>query len=271
MLGIVLSRRDFRETDQIISLYSLEKGKKEALARGVKKITSKNSGSLEPFSIVEVEIIPGKEIDRIGSVQTIELFKNIRADFNKMVLAQRAVSLVEQLFSNSEPDAPSFNIFFSWLQNLNQSPSASPVLLDTLVIKLLACLGFAPELNHCGVCGRSYLPLTKGERGWGLPSPALPRVYYFNIAAGGLICPECQEKSLSSEQLLPLTPTTLQALRTIMAADWKPIFSLTLDKKEAGALHKLVYRFGVFHSGKKLKEWHNQDELSTPRTIDRKK
>ena len=42
MLAIVLSRRDFREFDQIVSLYTKEKGKLEVLARGVKKITSKH-------------------------------------------------------------------------------------------------------------------------------------------------------------------------------------------------------------------------------------
>ena len=53
-----LERFKDSENDQIISLYTLEKGKQEVLARGVKKITSKNSAHLEPFSFVEVEIVP---------------------------------------------------------------------------------------------------------------------------------------------------------------------------------------------------------------------
>ncbi|MFZ2978199.1 MAG: DNA repair protein RecO, partial [Candidatus Magasanikiibacteriota bacterium] len=69
MKAIVLSRRDFREADQIISLYTLEKGKMEILARGIKKITSKNSAHLEPFSLVEAEIIFGKELNYLGAVQ----------------------------------------------------------------------------------------------------------------------------------------------------------------------------------------------------------
>ncbi len=248
MLAIVLSRHNFREADQIISLYTLEQGKREALARGVKKITSKNSGSLESFSVVEVEIIPGKEIDHIGSVQSIELFKNIRSDFEKMTIAQQAVSIIEQLFSNNEPDAPSFNVIFSWLQNLNQSSNASPILLDAFMIKLLSRLGFAPGLEICVRCGNTPSPLRRGTEG--------EVSFTFDIAAGGLICPECKQKSVASEQLFPLTPVTLQTLRTFITADWKPIFSLILGKKEAGELHKLVYKFAVFHSGKKLKEWN---------------
>jgi len=41
MLAIVLNRRDFREFDQIISFYSQEHGKIEALARGIKKLQVK--------------------------------------------------------------------------------------------------------------------------------------------------------------------------------------------------------------------------------------
>ena len=62
MLAFVLSRRDFREYDQSISLYTLEKGRLEVLARGVKKILSKNAAHLEPFCLIEAEIIQGKEI-----------------------------------------------------------------------------------------------------------------------------------------------------------------------------------------------------------------
>ena len=270
MLAIVLRRHDFREADQIISLYTREVGKREALARGVKKITSKNSGSLEPFSVIEAEIIPGKEIDHIGSVQIIELFKNIRSDFDKMVLAQRAVSLIEQLFSNSEPDTQSFNVIYSWFQALDQSSSASPILLAAFMMKLLSRLGFAPELENCSGCGRSSsLPLSR-------PLPTLPLkgegddssppfkegtggvvLVAFDIPAGGVVCAECRAKPNPSEQLLSLTPGTLQALRTIITADWNQIFPLILDKKDTDELHKFVHRFAVFHSGKKLKEWRS--------------
>ena len=77
MKAIVLSRRDFRESDQIISLYTKEKGKLELLARGVKKITSKNSAHLEPFSLVDIDIAYGKEFNHLTKVQPIEYFKNI--------------------------------------------------------------------------------------------------------------------------------------------------------------------------------------------------
>ena len=61
MLSIVLNRHDFRENDQMVSLYTKERGKVAVLAKGIKKITSKNSASLMPFSLLEADILPGKE------------------------------------------------------------------------------------------------------------------------------------------------------------------------------------------------------------------
>ena len=87
MEAIVLSSRDFREFDQIISLYTKEQGKLELLARGVKKIISKNSAHLEPFSNVFIEIAKGKEIDHLTKVVPIMFFPNIRKDLSKSLSA----------------------------------------------------------------------------------------------------------------------------------------------------------------------------------------
>ena len=84
MLAIVLSRRDFRENDQIITFYTKERGLVSALARGAKKSVSKNAAALEPLSYVEVELVPGKELQHVTQVYTIEYFPFIRQNLTKI-------------------------------------------------------------------------------------------------------------------------------------------------------------------------------------------
>jgi len=142
MQSITLSRRDFREFDQIISLYTLEKGKQEVLARGVKKITSKNSAHLEPFSLVEVEIVPGKEIDHLTKVQPINYFVNIRKDLQKSLASAYIVNLTDKLVHSGEQDERIFELLFRWLQFVNhKSTILNPQLLDGFAVKLLILLG----------------------------------------------------------------------------------------------------------------------------------
>jgi hypothetical protein len=99
MEAIVLSRRDFREYDQIITVYTKEQGKLELLARGVKKIVSKNTAHLEPFSYGMIESVPGKEILHLTTAQPLHTFPFIRSNLEFFVLEWDVGSSVYRLNS----------------------------------------------------------------------------------------------------------------------------------------------------------------------------
>ena len=144
MQAIVLSRRDFREFDQMISVYTKEKGKLNLLARGVKKIISKNSAHLEPFSLVDIEIARGKEIDHLTKVVPINYFSNIRADLQKSLAAGFIVSTTDKLLHTNEPDKRIFDLFVGWLNSLNIQYPISNIFssIDGYIVSLLNCLGY---------------------------------------------------------------------------------------------------------------------------------
>lgn len=144
MLSLILSRRDFREFDQIVSFYTKEKGKVEVLARGVKKIISKNVAHLEPFSCVDAEIIMGKELARLGAVQPINYFANIRADLQKSLAAGYVVSLLDKILHPGEKDERIFNLTVEFLEYLNLPTRqlANLQLIDGYIVTLLHCLGY---------------------------------------------------------------------------------------------------------------------------------
>lgn len=154
MQAIVLARRDFREFDQMISVYTKEKGKLNLLARGIKKITSKNSAHLEPFSLVEIEVVPGKEIDHLTKVVPVNYFSNIRADLQKSLAAGFVASTTDKLLHVSEPDKRIFDLLNRWLDFVNlHSTICNLQLVDDYIVKLLNCLGYdihsaGVEINH---------------------------------------------------------------------------------------------------------------------------
>jgi recombinational DNA repair protein (RecF pathway) len=142
MLSIVLARRDFREYDQIISLYTKEKGKIELIARGVKKIKSKNTAHLEPFSVVDVGIASGKEIDYLTKVQGVEFYKNIRNNFQKSLISGYVVGLINKLVQVGESDERIFNSLINWLDFLNNKNNSRLIFIDSYVVLFLYYLGF---------------------------------------------------------------------------------------------------------------------------------
>ncbi|MFA6485946.1 MAG: DNA repair protein RecO [Candidatus Magasanikbacteria bacterium] len=153
MKAVILSRRDWREHDQIISLYTREHGKIEALARGVKKILSKNSAYLEPGCFVEAEIIPGKkDWAHLGSVTPINIFKNMRADLSASLAVGYAMNLADKNIHAGEADQRMFEMISGWLNWMDSTtviPSKArdlqPLFLIVFITKFLALLGFDPS------------------------------------------------------------------------------------------------------------------------------
>lgn len=236
MIAFVLSRRDFRETDQIITLYTLEKGKIEALAKGIKKTTSKNSAFLEPFFLVEAEIIAGKELNRLASVQPIESFKKIRADMNKSLLAGNVVNFIGRLLHENERETKIFNLLHSWLDYLENSDKFTKVLPVGFIVKLLDVLGFVPELSHCVVCNKKFL------------NSSLNSKVFFNPAAGGIICSAClSKKDEVEDHHLLLSNDDVKVWRELLNNDWNKIPSAVSDK-----LNQAIYEFAEYHSERKI-------------------
>lgn len=142
MLAITLARRDFREYDQTVTFYTKEHGKVEAVARGVKKITAKNNAALEPPSLLEVEIIPGRTARYAGTVEIIKNYRAIRAHLDRALIAQSALSAVNVLVAGQEKDEGIFKLITDFLDFLDSVQPAEDS-LDRFIIELTGCLGFS--------------------------------------------------------------------------------------------------------------------------------
>jgi DNA repair protein RecO (recombination protein O) len=231
MLAIVLKRRDFRENDQMITLYTREKGKISALARGVKKITGKNSAFLEPFFYVEAEIIPGKDVHHLAKAVGLESYKNIRASLAKSLAAGRVVSLVDRLVEENERDIKIFSLLKNWLDFVNEK-SSGPGHSYGFLARLFKIIGFEPALDRCVICGK--------------PRANKSSKTYFSLTRGGVVCADCRGKNHDgSFALLPSADThAWQLFLQGDITDWPAEISPFLKK--------LLMNFCEFHGERKL-------------------
>ena len=149
MLAIVLSRTNFREYDQVISLYTQEFGKRECLARGIKKMTSKNAAALLPFSLLELEIVPCKEIDHMTSAQPIRIFTDTIHDLDKISIASYAGKIANEFILPNEKDEEIFSLLLSFLDFVNSVEKINSLNLATgFILKLWQCFGFGEEEKY---------------------------------------------------------------------------------------------------------------------------
>ena len=85
---------DLGEADRIVTLYSRDDGKVRAVAKGVRRTTSRSAGHLEPFTLSDVLLAVGRELDVISQADTLDAFRAVRED---LVLTTHAYYLAEMV------------------------------------------------------------------------------------------------------------------------------------------------------------------------------
>ncbi len=230
MYAFVLRRSNLRENDQLVSLYTWEKGKIDTLVRGVKKITSKNSAYLEPVFLIEAEIIPGKEINHLTKAVPFFCYKNILKDLEKITLLRTAFSWLSVLTHNNQRDSKVFLLIKHWLEFLDGTDKISTALGYSFLANLVAEFGFMPSLDNCAVCDDKN------------------NLIGFYPSGGGVICRRCLLiKKQQDIKVYPIRLVDLQALKWLFSKQWNKV-----AEQNTEIANRLVFLYAQYHSEKKL-------------------
>lgn len=248
MQAIVLNRKNFREFDQIISLFSYTAGKIELLARGVKKISSKNSALLEPGALVEITVVPGKEIDHLTKVQPVAYYVAARTHLPTARALAYVTKLTDQMTPAAHRDEAIFWLLKTWLDQIEKMAATefTPGIVDAYVLKLLGILGWSPVLSGCVFCARSVAELTRVNMS-----------IEFSASGGGLVCTECVQTQKNT--VLPVRTCTLSILSLLQL--WQSAdFAVSardslLWSADYTAAHELVHTFLEYATERAWPDW----------------
>src|SRR5690349_11148474 len=96
--AVVLRVQKLGESDRIVTLLTRRHGRIRAVARGVRKMTSKYGARLEPFGHVDVQWAQGSALHTIFQVEGVNLFgKHFVADYSRYTTASAIVETAERL------------------------------------------------------------------------------------------------------------------------------------------------------------------------------
>jgi len=252
MHAIVLHRRDYKESDQIITVYTREQGRLDLLARGVKKIVSNNTAQLEPFSVVRIEITPGKEFQYLTKVYGVEYFSDIRGDLLKIAIASFVINALYRLLQLQQTDERVFDLIYAFLQHVESSQDQQSLLfsLDVFFLKLMCVFGFEPVTDRCVLSG---VLLTDFEK---------EKLFGFYFLGGGIVCPqEFELKKKIGEHVIAVTRPQLFLLNLFLEKGFTAFDMGNFDKKIAHELHRLVYEFTLYHNEKEVVDWSRAMEV----------
>ncbi len=215
--AVVLRCQKLGESDRIVTLFTRRHGRVRAVAKGVRRTTSKFGGRLEPFGHIDVQIAEGRgSLHTIAQVEGIDLYgRRLVDDYSRYTTANVIAETAERLTSEEEdPALQLYLLTLGALRSLSASEHASTLVLDSYLLRAMGYAGWAPALTSCAVCG------TPGEH------------RAFSVPAGGCVCAECRPPGAAHP-----APTTLKLMAALAAGDWvRADVSEAAQRREASTL-----------------------------------
>jgi len=215
--AVILKRMDLGEADRIVTFFSRDVGKIRAVAKGVRKTTSRSAGHLEPFTLSDVMFAVGRELDVISQADTLESFRQVREDLVLTTHAYYLAEVVDLLTEDRMENRAVFDILVEGLRDLADNTDSRLVLI-IFHLRLLEALGYRPELRECVNCRATIEP----ERN------------QFSAQVGGVLCPGCGPHEATAHGV---GTSTLKLLRFLQLTEGRRPVSVPVPVgREAEAL-----------------------------------
>ncbi|MEI7474379.1 MAG: DNA repair protein RecO [bacterium] len=194
--GINIKSYNLGENDKIIVIYTKEHGIIRAVAKGVKKQTSKLAGRMELLIANQLLIAKGKSLDIVSQAQSIEIFKNLRKDFDKLTYSIYIGEVVLNFGLEKDPNSSLiYELLFNSLKNVSLATSENEVLwaINSFLLKFMKIEGYALELKNCTKC--------KEEDNFDN--------LYICYDSGGVVCSKCKH---TAPQKIQVTKNLLKLM-----------------------------------------------------------
>ena len=230
--AIVLKHSDFGEADRMLTLFTREKGKLKAIAKGARKTRSRNAGHVEPFSQVTLQLARGRNLYIVTQAEAIHTHASLAEDLLRLGYASYIVELLERFSVEEDENGALYRLLRDTLDRL-ESHDQEQVAVRYYEIRLLDLLGFRPELHVCLNCEKEI----KAED------------QYFSSQKGGVLCPNCGPLDVSAQ---PISMRALKYLRHFQRSSYADALRAKLDKDLQFELETLMNHYLTYLLEKRL-------------------
>jgi DNA repair protein RecO (recombination protein O) len=236
--GVVLRVQKLGEADRIITLVTRKNGKVRAVAKGVRRTTSRFGARVEPFAHVDVQFYTGRTLDIITQVQTLDAFgAGIMSDYQRYTAGCAVLETADRLCpEEGEPVLRLYLLVTGALRALADGTRDPSLVLDAFLLRAMAFAGWAPAMRECARCNE--------------PGPHKS----FSVPAGGSVCPRCRPAGSA----VP-AQDTLRLMDALANGTWDVAEAATPSARREGS--------GLIAA---LLQWHLERQLRSLPLVERK-
>ena len=222
--ALVLRHRRLGDADRIVTLLTPGRGKLDAVARGVLRPRSKLAGHLQPATCVDVLLAHGRNLDIITQAQTIESFRGLRGDLDRLSTAIYLTELSDRL-TVEQPHAPEgrsvYQLLHASLLRLARGDGLQLV-SRSFELALLEATGFRPEWRSCIACGAA------------VEADAVT----WSSLGGGVVCAGCRPVH---PEATAIDATVLKVLRAMQDGPYEEAARIRLTPELAAGLERVMH------------------------------
>jgi DNA repair protein RecO (recombination protein O) len=151
--AIVLSRFDLGEADRVLTLITPGGGKLKAIAKGVRRPTSRLGGSLEPFAELTVALARGRTFDVVTEVRVGHAWLHLRDSLEPAATAWYLAELADRSLEERHAAEPLYALLRRAYELLDAGMAPGRV-ARWYEMHLADELGVRPEVDRCVECDR---------------------------------------------------------------------------------------------------------------------
>lgn len=220
--AVILRTHKLGEADRIVTMLSRGHGKIRAVAKGVRRTSSKFGSRLEPFMVADVQLYQGRTLDIVQQAESLGTYgAQIAAHYERYTAAHAMVETADRL-TDAEATGQQYLLLVGGLRALARGEHAARSILDSYLLRAMSLSGWAPALHDCARCGAA------GPHG------------FFVAQLGGVVCADCAPAGAAR-----VSPGTLTLLHALVRGEWEQIDQAA--ETDAASASGLIGAYAQWH------------------------
>lgn len=210
--ALILREVKYREADRILTVLTPGDGKLTVMARGALRKSCRYAAACQALCYSELTLFGNRGRWSVNEAETAEQFLPLREDLELLALGSYFAEALEAVSDEDSPNPGMLQLGLNSLYALSRGLYVPEQIKAVFELRLMCMAGFEPDVFACAVCGRRT-----------------PEEPLLSVRGGVLHCRGCVPDTAGVS--LPLLPETLEAMRYIITAHPKRIFSFSVPKQ----------------------------------------
>jgi DNA repair protein RecO (recombination protein O) len=229
--ALVLRKTKLGEADMILTLLDADGKIVRAVAKGMRKPTSRFAGRLEPGSVIDLMLATGRSLEVVSDARSVDLHAGLRTDYDRSTAASVVLDVLDKMAVEGQAEVRLFGLACATLSALESAPPEHVrATVTAFLLKAMAMHGYRPHLDSCVSCACA----TAGRAG-------------FSLEAGGVLCPACGKAAPQ------LSASSREMLSWLLASTMDTIARAELPAREVAETFELMRRFVAYHLPARLR------------------